>query len=369
VPTKYAAPTRRIGWLADGDPPLADFPPGVVAYLRFSPMTEEVRAWGRTVEDETLRYLVSLEAAWMPSIAAVKNGVTSPQRKKHLYLLHDIVEVLRSKEFALDPKTATLVPTLLRALETLRVERGWRAVTTLLNYALTLYGTMERLDQYTATPRGMYLKERQYGSMWKDAMTAYSKKAIAYTPKVFEAHPEIVKQVQQELAGAPLMVLMIDWLHAARHKNALELDVQDITFLDNGEWKIQWSHAKTSHRVGTYYTFSAISPEQQRMMQAYIQQRLAEDPGESTPLVPATKRSSATSQVIKALKSHDPKLSLHTLRRGSLSAMAKNGTDMETLMVFSGHSNVATLLKYIQRGSYCKDRRVKGAAAARSALL
>jgi hypothetical protein len=86
-------------------------------------------------------------------------------------------------------------------------------------------------------------------------------------------------------------------------------------------------------------------------------------------LVPEKQRSLVTSQVNKGLKSKDPKLSLHTLRRGSLSAMAQAGVPLETLVVFSGHTNIPQLLKYIQNGSYSKDRRDKGAEAARSGLL
>jgi hypothetical protein len=313
-------------------------------------MSEEEQARVDLMLDPALKAVMSLERLWLPSLKMVENGITPGQRNRHLYILHDVLLALRSKELNLDP-TTPLVPALLKCLDYLRTVRGWKAASTIAGYAATLYGALERLDQYSSQSVGIHLKEWKYGSMWKDAMKSFTAKAMTYTPKVFATHPAIAQKLLTNLTGETLMLCALNWLHAARNKNSSELLCDNITFLGDGKWKVEWSHAKT------------------KKMEDFIAQRKKEEPGDHTPLIPPHKRAKATAELSRALKAEDPQLSLHTMRRGALGAMAKAGTELETLLVFSGHSGVPSLLKYIQRGSYFNQRVEKGAAAARSALL
>ena len=344
------------------------FPAGVKLILRCTPLTMEDQTLIAKIEDPALKMMAGTVDLWMPSLDCVKDGISTKHRRRHMYMLVDVAVTLRSKELKLDP-TEPLVPALLRCLDYMRVVRGWKAASTIAGYAATLYGALMRLDQYSNRDVGIHLKERKYGSMWEDAMKSFTARALTYNPKVFATHPDIAHRLLSTLQGETLILCAIDWLHAARNKNASELLVDNITFLGENQWKIEWSHAKTSARIGTYYTFSAIGQDLQVKMEEFMEQRKKDDPGDHVPLIPMHKRAAATANLSRALKAQDPKLTLHTLRRGALSAMAKDGTDLETLMVFSGHSSVPTLLRYIQRGAHFTSRREKGAAAAISALL
>ena len=53
------------------------------------------------------------------------------------------------------------------------------------------------------------------------------------------------------------------------------------------------------------------------------------------------------SDLCKALRTINPKYEQRSIRRGALQTMASHGTDEETLMRFSGHTQVGTLRRYL----------------------
>jgi hypothetical protein len=78
--------------------------------------------------------------------------------------------------------------------------------------------------------------------------------------------------------------------------------------------------------------------------------------------LPLAKRMSA---MCRAIRVANPKLSLKSLRRGSLQTMAQNGTPIDTLMTFSGHKEVETLKRYLDWGRLLGTATTQGVLAAR----
>ena len=77
-------------------------------------------------------------------------------------------------------------------------------------------------------------------------------------------------------------------------------------------------------------------------------------------------------QLVKDLRqlvrSVNPKYDLRALRRGSLQALAAANVDLEVIRVFSGHTNIPMLLRYLGRGLAVRQRKEQGSKAARAAL-
>ena len=69
-------------------------------------------------------------------------------------------------------------------------------------------------------------------------------------------------------------------------------------------------------------------------------------------------------KVCLALRTIDPTFTARALRRGALQAMAKRGVPQDTLILFSGHKRVDTLMRYLDWGESADDRGRQARAAA-----
>ena len=65
-----------------------------------------------------------------------------------------------------------------------------------------------------------------------------------------------------------------------------------------------------------------------------------------------------------ALRTADPTFTVRALRRGALQAMSTAGVSTETLMLFSGHKRLDTLLRYLNWGAEAGERAGQARAAA-----
>ena len=68
--------------------------------------------------------------------------------------------------------------------------------------------------------------------------------------------------------------------------------------------------------------------------------------------------------VCAALRTANPEYSVRALRRGALQAMAKSGASEATLMLFSGHKRVDTLMRYLNWGAEAGARQIQAQQAA-----
>lgn len=309
---------------------------------------------------QPLRALLECRQLHLPTDRTVLRGLSFDQRKRHLYTLDSLMEVMLRGQAVF----STLSPPLawIKAIEQLQAERAWRSTGALLATAATLMGALERLDQYTGLPP---VKLTQH-SPWRDAVKRWEKLALRVLPDVTAVSLAEVKVLLSRLTRDATAVLLIAWLHAARVGNVFTVKLKESeiqTHQGVHTWVITWTAAKTTPKVGAYTTHSAISAEWLPVIQA-----LGVGRGPEECLVhPHLERSTVT-ELRAELHKLDPKHDLRSLRRGSLTAMARTGVDMETLLTYSGHRTVDMLLRYLQRGKVVQQRIQKGASAALKSL-
>ncbi len=112
------------------------------------------------------------------------------------------------------------------------------------------------------------------------------------------------------------------------------------------------------------YTVATFCPPRWRPLLEHLLQRRSR-PDE--PLFPASLGTHAARQraMLEALRSARAGLNLRAMRRGSLQHLASAGVDVPTLMHFSGHTVVTTLLRYLGYGRLSATTMGQGHAAAR----
>lgn len=285
------------------------------------------------------------------------------QRRRHIYLLDAVLEllVLARGQCA----HLTLPQALVTAIEKLSQKRQWKAPTALLSNGANLLAAMSRLDQYAPPMKPVQLNQF---SEWRDAMSTWTRQAFQYQPQVTEVTKQQIQEILPNCTTASKVLLITSWLHAARVGNVFGLRKDNLHFTPQAsglvDWAITWNSAKTTKKVGPYTTHSCIPNDWYELVQRWLSRNKG-----TQPLFPMDRQKQMLGEIRTQLRQHNRKHDLRSIRRGALCAMAKEGTPIETLLVFSGHRSVDMLLRYIQRGRMSGDRTEKGARAARSALL
>ena len=197
-------------------------------------------------------------------------------------------------------------------------------------------------------------------------MNCWQKEAFKHIPKVSHLTLDEMKRMLAQLDLPGQVLLIASWLHAARAGNLAPVKIKEITFSTDevgNRWSILWNQAKTVPKVGPYTTHSAIPDEWRKLLELFIGNRSPD-----SLLFSEDFWKLAMKSLSEALKSVHKTADIRCIRRGALCAMAETGVDLETLLTFSGHTNVQMLLRYLKQGKAAGARAKKGASAARSAL-
>lgn len=296
----------------------------------------------------------------LPTDRTVLKGISFDQRKRHLYLLDTLMDVILRHHTQLEHLSLGMI--WIKAIDLVQQERAWRSSGALLASASTLMGALDRLDQYTCLKpiRLSFLSE------WRDAVKCWEKAALRVLPNVSAVTLAEVKDSLSHLSADAKTVMMIAWLHAARVGNVFTVKLKESEIRTvNGihAWVITWTAAKTTPKVGAYTTHTAIPKEWLRELRALEVGRSPDDF-----LVHPKLEKSTVQEIRGVLRQMNPLHDMRSLRRGSLTAMALQGVDLETLLVYSGHRTVDMLLRYLQRGKVVQQRVQKGASAALKSL-
>lgn len=235
-----------------------------------------------------------------------------------------------------DPKVS-LIDTLVASLEQLRIERKWRWSTT-LKRAASLQGALAVMPLYFKGCVPVYLKR---STKWVKHLSHCSKKAKEETPS--QARPMTVEEVAEAIEKFRTVnpeiavALMIGWLTAARLGCILQLRMEDVQIKD-GRFAVTFKKGKGVKLRGPYTVFSQPLPPQ--WMDLWNQYSVTRN-------IRLFPESLTGEKLRKSLKAINPELEQRSIRRGSLQTMSKAGVVEETLMRFSGHTQVATLRRYL----------------------
>ena len=177
---------------------------------------------------------------------------------------------------------------------------------------------------------------------------------------------EIVVAVTLAPDVATKVALILTWLCAGRVGDVLKVARREVTlapdFATTGDLTVKFSRGKGA-RFNQPYTVPSTCPEEWRgLLNQFLAPLQPADwlfPGQEKVFGPAVKM---------ALRTANPTYTVRALRRGALQRMAKAGVPHETLMTFSGHKRLDTLMRYLDWGAEA-GLRVQAARAAATNLV
>ena len=278
---------------------------------------------------------VNMEMAW--------KGIGASTRKshqRHLKLMQ--AALLKHHDLASEPVPLVCIKVLLRA----RAALGW-SHTTLAKHAGSVAGAMARLDQYLC-PSDQHgpvspIQLAQY-SIWQDFMREATRQARMAKTRIPQAATalevtKVMHRLVREGKRFLAVTLWLGWTHAARPSDVWRLERHDVV-MEGERLTITWRRGKVVASRGPYSTFAAMGE-----FAGLLSTFLNSFPPSATMFLTAGPWKSAS--LLKELRATNRQLELRSLRRGALQLLSTMGTPEEILMIFSGHSSIATLRRYL----------------------
>lgn len=238
---------------------------------------------------------------------------------------------------------APLIQEVPLAIERLKERRGWRASTTLKN-ATSFQGALSHLPLYWEGCPSIFLSEH---ITWKRHVRNWSALTKQEQPK--QARPasreDVERFINRHKVHRPHMAvaIMIGWLTAARLGCILQLEVGDV-ICEKTRLAITFRRGKGVKVRGPYTVDTQPLPTSWfQMWTRYLKER------KGNRLFPASIQGYDLCKALQGISEErdGPRLEQRSIRRGALQTMAANGVDEETLMRFSGHTQVNTLRRYL----------------------
>jgi len=218
----------------------------------------------------------------------------------------------------------------------------------------TTQGTLALLTLYSRHLPVISLKECV---VWTAALKAAGRKAKQEKAK--QAKPatwaDVERAIEMEKDNHVKFAILTAWLTCARVGCILQLRKEDVTETEKG-LAVQFRRGKSVLARGMAYTVHTCRvPE---MYRAKFQVFLSTKKGYLFPRVKGHK-------VKIALRRADPLLEKRSLRRGSLQLLARvGGLTLEQMLLFSGHTNVQMLNRYLNFGMLAPPKMISESAEA-----
>lgn len=215
-------------------------------------------------------------------------------------------------------------------------EWKWSTMATAMGH---LGSVLRRLDMYS---KGIQPHRLGDHSSWQEFSRKIRKNM--HLEEVKQAKPctkevvvQLINKFREEGQEGAAVLLLLAWSHAARVGNVMTLKFSNF---HNQNLSIRWTLAKTTAARGPYTTDSQYGPFHDFLM-SYLEKH------KSSPLF-----TTADEKLLRtSLKEVDSLHDLRSLRRGALQSLATTGTNVPTLLRFSGHTSEKSLMRYLGWGS------------------
>ena len=318
-------------------------PPSVVPLSK-----EEKETLARLTEmapyNVTARDLMVLLKLNVPSIPKkATERLAKSTRDEHKRVLNCI-----ARDMPVDLYDKKVEVALVTHFEKMQHQKKWKA-STMLKYLISAQGALRILSLYRESPIEVYLSGK---AGWKSAVGAAQLESKTQLPDQPQAasQEEVMKAVEAEPNPDIKTAIIMTWITTARIGCALKIRTAGIRVNPNRSMVITFREGKGVRTRGPYSVATAPVPEKWwSIIEAAIKRR----PGEQT-LIPSKINSE---WVKKSLRRVNVKLECRSLRRGSLQTLAFSNTlSDEQLMWFSGHTQMKTLLRYLNWGSLGTQR-------------
>lgn len=294
-----------------------------------------------------------LQDSQIPPMAL--KGTSVGQRSEHR-------RWLRTLDAELPVVDATSVVAFVEDMET---RKGWSPATTAKHLA-TIAGALRRLPMY-ANEKAIILAQEQ---TWLDASKGARLNCNTVLPK--QATPatltDITATVPRLSRLEDKVAIIIAWTSTARLGDVLQLTASDVV-LTESKMELSFRRGKRARFSGPYTVATTLSPAWAKEVKTLL---AAKRPGEFLfpfPTLSARLRGQAEIMERARQVSGSESMESRSLRRGALQTLALAGTDEQTLMLFSGHSRPATLMRYLDFGSKASSRKTKTTEAAAAWLI
>jgi integrase len=240
----------------------------------------------------------------------------------------------------------------------LKEERKWKWSTMVTKMA-SVQGALALLPLYSRNLPPILLK---HSPEWVQAMKGAGKKATQEIAK--QAKPatwaNIQEAMRKEKSEKVKYAMLIAWLTCARVGCVLQLRREDVRETEQG-LAVQFRRGKSVLVRKTAYTVhTAKIPEEYRLpFQAF----LCKQKGFIFFHVKGH-------QVKTSLRRADTMLEQRSIRRGALQTLAKVGKmSLESMLAFSGHTNVKMLQRYLDFGMQEPPEMTSASAAAAARMV
>jgi len=152
---------------------------------------------------------------------------------------------------------------------------------------------------------------------------------------------QIFAALQAEPRRHVKLLLALTWLCCGRTGDCRQLKPDDLILAEDGTLTVTFHRGKTISKRGPYSLHTRIPP-------SWLEELgiSGQDVSWASTLCKAE-----VQDVLVALRRVAPALENRSIRRGSLQALAIAGVPEETLLLFSGHTQIATLRRYLSWGS------------------
>ena len=305
----------------------------------------------------TGRDLLELRVSRKPLVpTTTKFGLSKQTRVKHAATLEEIQNSIRNNPAL---QKAPLGVAIVRALENRCVQRGWSAATTAREFGNT-YGAFAALSQYTNSSWDLHLR---CSSVWKHAQRRAdtAKREAEGLDSIAAASEDVQRTTTSFLDAnkkASAAALWLCWIVAGRMGDVQQLERKDLVFGSEDKLSVTMRRGKTVAVRGPY-TVHTTTGKFSRQLKEYVESKNPDERLFPHQLLKFQK------QLREALKRVSPELTLRSLRRGALQAMALQGTSAATLMSYSGHTREDTLKRYLNWGRLFGVARTAGFSAGR----
>ena len=298
-------------------------------------------------------------------------------RRNHGYTFKDLLARIVAK----GPGQDHLDKAFIDALETMAKERDW-AAPTLSSKSEDIYGCLQRMDQYAnLEPIDLVTT----GSYWKDAMKSWVRRTVGHTPHRAEVTPQQMSTLlaNKELSLQTRALLAATWHTTGRPGNWLYVKKEDMVLQpeDRAEkeaeakrrgiamkplgysLRVLWKDHKTlTSTRQAYTTHGWMNLEVGAELKRWY------DVVQGEWVFPKKEWDNVKAMLLAALRTQDPEHSLLSLRRGSLSTMARAGVPISDLVLLSFHQSTAACCRYLGWGVAARDQAIRTEDATRHLL-
>ncbi len=283
------------------------------------------------------KILESPKNMFVPALA--RAGLVRTTHMEHLRMLSHLAEM---PETLLDaPLTTAVVEFLTRRA----IERKWKA-STLLKYLCSAQGSLAMLPMYLRSPPVLLTQ----CSIWRQALRGATVRAKQELPKqpTPATYADVCKAIELEQSLPVRVAIIMSWMSCARCGCILLLNRSDIELHPDASLSIRFRKGKGARIRGPYTVHTTIVPPRfLSMVKSWLNQR-------KTTMFNMIKGP----DIKVALRRVAAGLEQRSLRRGSLMTLSctPNITDA-MLMEFSGHTQQATLRRYLSWGTQASHLR------------